>query len=321
MNVLITSAGRRVSLARAFRKELREHDAGGKVLTVDMEPRLSPACSISDGSFKVVGALDPSYPERLMDICTGNDVDLVIPTIDTELPVLSERRELFRENGIEVVVSDPDVVGKCADKRKMNGFFTALGISHAREFDKNDPSFPLFVKPVGGSASVESYVIRDGSMLSRYLIENERFMFQEYMDPEHHDEYTVDLYYDRHSRLKCVVPRKRIEVRAGEVSKGLTVKNDILELVWKRMERIEGFRGCITLQVFKNKETGKIIGNEINPRFGGGYPLSYRAGANFPDWLIREYLLNGEIERFDDWEENLLMLRYDAEVFIRDHSG
>jgi len=99
------------------------------------------------------------------------------------------------------------------------------------------------------------------------------------------------------------------------------VKNDILELVWKRMERIEGFRGCITLQVFKNKETGKIIGNEINPRFGGGYPLSYRAGANFPDWLIREYLLNGEIERFDDWEENLLMLRYDAEVFIRDHSG
>jgi carbamoyl-phosphate synthase large subunit len=79
---------------------------------------------------------------------------------------------------------------------------------------------------------------------------------------------------------------------------------------------IEGAIGCLTVQVFLNRISGRIIAIEINPRFGGGYPLSYRAGANYPLWLINEYFDNKPIQYSDSWEDQLLMLRYDDEVII-----
>jgi carbamoyl-phosphate synthase large subunit len=141
-------------------------------------------------------------------------------------------------------------------------------------------------------------------------------MFLEYLDPKEHIEYTVDLYYDRHSELKCVVPRQRIEVRGGEVSKGVTRKNFLVKYLPEKMNRLEGARGCLTLQVFVNTQSSKVTGIEINPRFGGGYPLSYLAGANFSKWIIDEYFFNKKIDYFDGWEDNLLMLRYDDEVLV-----
>ena len=91
--------------------------------------------------------------------------------------------------------------------------------------------------------------------------------------------------------MKCFVPRERIEVRDGEVNKAVTKDTFFIPEIWDKMKHIQGFRGCITLQIFVNNETKKIFGIEINPRFGGGYPLSYLAGANFPKWIIQEYLL------------------------------
>ncbi|MEX0273573.1 MAG: ATP-grasp domain-containing protein, partial [Flavobacteriaceae bacterium] len=80
--------------------------------------------------------------------------------------------------------------------------------------------------------------------------------------------------------------------------------------------------GCLTAQFFMNRKGDKIYGIEINPRFGGGYPLSYLAGANFPQWIIKEYLMNGEMDdMFDCWESDLLMLRYDDEILVHGFKG
>ena len=72
----------------------------------------------------------------------------------------------------------------------------------------------------------------------------------------------------------------------------------------------------MTSQFFLNKKTDKIIGIEINPRFGGGYPLTYASGANFSKWILEEYLLNKKINTFSDWKENILMLRYSKELYV-----
>jgi carbamoyl-phosphate synthase large subunit len=116
--------------------------------------------------------------------------------------------------------------------------------------------------------------------------------------------------------LKCVVPRKRIAVRSGEISKGLTCNNLLVDYVINKLSVIEGAIGCLTIQVFFNEKIQRVVGIEINPRFGGGYPLSYLAGANFPKWIIEEYLFNKEISYSNKWEPNLLMLRYDDEVLV-----
>ncbi len=139
-------------------------------------------------------------------------------------------------------------------------------------------------------------------------------MFMEYI-PMNYSEYTIDAYYSSGGRLLCLVPRERLEVRDGEISKGIARKNFVYEKLWGSMGHLVGAVGCITLQVFADPETHDIKGLEINPRFGGGYPLSDAAGARYAEWLIREYLLGETLQPFEAWDDGTLMLRYDAAIF------
>ena len=235
------------------------------------------------------------------------------------LKVLSEHKKHFLEAGITTVVSDKDFISKCRDKRIIHSFFNENQIDVAKEYAKNEYKLPLFIKPSDGSRSEDTFLIKQESSMKQRFFDEERFMFLEYISPEQFDEYTCDLYYDLKGILRCAVPRKRIEVRDGEVNKGLTERNALVPFIKEKLSYIEGARGCLTVQFFKEKNGNRIVGIEVNPRFGGGFPLSYLAGANFPKWIVDEYLLGKEIEdNFDSWESNLLMLRYDNEILVHD---
>lgn len=323
MNVLITSAGRRVSLVRAFSKEIKLYGKENKVFAADFEPDLSAACQVADSYFKVPLIADPNYIEELLRVCIENSVKLVIPTIDTELRCLANSKEKFLEHDIHIIISDLNFVEQCRNKRLIHCFLVDNSINIAKEYLKNDYKLPLFIKPIDGSRSVDTYIVKVESDLKPYHFKNDKLMFLEYLDHDIYEEFTCDMYYDKNSELKCVVPRKRIEVRDGEVYKALTENNSLVPYIKKHLNKIEGAIGCITAQFFLHKEdSSKIYAIEINPRFGGGYPLSYLAGANFPKWIIDEYLFNKSIEdKFDAWEKNLLMIRYDHEVLVHGYKG
>lgn len=316
MNILITSAGQRVSLVRAFQKELKLIYPQSKVFTTDINPKISAACNVSDGFFKVIRVTERQYIPELSELCKNENIRMIVPTIDTELLTLAWNKQLFKAAGIEVVISDESFVSVCRDKRLTNQFFISHDIIVPKIIEKSSPTFPLFIKPFDGSLSVDTFLIEHADQLTDYHLTNERLIFMEYIDHNKHDEYTVDMYFGKDCKVKCIVPRKRMAIRAGEVNKGLTCKNVIVNFLKERLGKIEGAIGCLTAQVFLNKENGSIIGIEINPRFGGGYPLSYLSGANFPKWLIQEYLLHETLNYIEDWEDNLLMLRYDDEVLV-----
>lgn len=316
MNVLITSAGQRVSLVRAFKKELQNLYPDARVYTTDMAPELSAACNVSDRYFRVRRVTDDQYIPELLDLCLQKSIRMIVPTIDTELLVLAQNKQKFLDRGIHVIVSSFSFIEQCRDKRKINSFFQNRGINIPTPIDKHHPTFPLFIKPYDGSLSANTFLITDASQLTTFHMTNEKFLFMEYISKEDHDEYTVDMYFDKLNEVKCIVPRKRILVRAGEINKGITSNNAIVQFLKDKIGYIDGAIGCLTVQVFLNRISGRIIAIEINPRFGGGYPLSYRAGANYPSWLIREYYNNETIEYLDDWEDQLLMLRYDDEVIV-----
>lgn len=318
-NILITSAGQRVSLVRAFQTEIKKIDSETKVFAVDMNPILSPACQVADGYKSVKRVSDENYIPELLEICKEWGIKLIIPTIDTELLILSKNKENFIKEGIFPIVSDLEFVKKCRDKRLINQFFEEKKIDIPKAIDKNHLTFPLFIKPYDGSLSKDIFLINTENDLTDYHFQNEKLMFMEYIDHKIHQEYTVDAYYNRDGVLKCAVPRQRIFVRAGEINKGVTKKNEVLNIVKEKLKHIEGGQGCLTMQFFFNSDNKRVIGIEINPRFGGGYPLSYLAGANYPKFLIQEYILNETIEFFNDWEENLLMLRYDDEILVRNY--
>ena len=118
--------------------------------------------------------------------------------------------------------------------------------------------------------------------------------------------------------MKCIVPRERIEIRAGEINKGRTQKNYLVTYLKERMEYLPGVIGCICIQLFYRETDQDVVAIEINPRFGGGYPMSYHAGANYPRFLIQEYFKREKVFYTDDWRDNTLLLRYDSEVIVYD---
>ncbi|EMM1154605.1 ATP-grasp domain-containing protein [Citrobacter freundii] len=312
-NILILSAGRRVELVTAFREAMANLNICGKVICTDMYPELSSACMVADSYFKVPRATDEAYIDYLMTICQNNSIKLVIPTIDTDLEKLSRAKDSFRNIGCHISIPEPAFVTACRDKRKTAELFQLLDIASPEIYDSSSMVFPCFCKPYNGSSSIGAFVLNNKTDLTDEILNNKNNMYMELIGKEYM-EVTVDCYFSKQNELRCLVPRERIETRSGEVSKGVTRKNGVYNYLLERLKVIPGVIGCITVQVFFNKKTGDIKGLEINPRFGGGYPLSYAAGANYPLYLLKEYINDEPIDFIDDWEADLLMLRYDAKV-------
>lgn len=316
-NVLLLSAGRRVELVKAFKQEIQRRGLQSLIFAADLNPEISAACQSADQAFAVPRVIAPGYMNELLTLCLQQKVGLVVPTIDTELPGLAEQRDRFAAEGIDLVISDEALVRVCRDKRLTAQLFNSVGIDVPNILDRQQLTFPCFVKPYDGSRSVGAAKLTQAADLSDGMRNDPKLMFMEFLD-QTYEEYTVDVYYDRMGALKCLVPRHRLEVRGGEINKGLTRKHHVYEYLVEKLAKIKGARGCLTVQLFAHPNGKSYAALEINPRFGGGFPLSFAAGANYPGWLIDEYLLQKEIAYFDGWISDLMMLRYDAHVLVRD---
>ncbi|NPA87532.1 MAG: ATP-grasp domain-containing protein [Epsilonproteobacteria bacterium] len=306
INVLITSAGRRVSLVKNFQKH-------AKVFTCDMNPFLSAASQVSDKFFKVPRVTDESYLPTLLDICLKNDIKIIVPTIDTELGVLARAKKDFLKKGVLIAVSDEKIVDTFALKTTTEEFFLKHGFKTPKIVkDLKNANYPLFAKLDNSSLSVGARRV-DSYEEAKILKGN--YVFQEYIEGI---EYTIDAFFDNDSNLICAVPRERVEVRCGEVSKAKTTKDKmILDEIKRLSKHLKGAFGTLTIQLFKRGN--EIFFIEINPRFGGGYPLSFLAGADYAKFLIDCF--NGkELRYFEEWRDNLIMLRYDAEVIVDGNS-
>ncbi len=312
--ILILSAGRRVSLVRSFMAAARVHGLG--VMTADMNPQLSSACHVSANAAQLPHVLSEYYREELLALCRKRGVRLIVPTIDTELAVLASLREPLAEIGCAAAVSDTDLIAVCRDKRRTAEFFRKYGLQSPEVYPSGSIRYPAIMKPYDGSLSSGIRVLATEDDFSPGLLANPKNIFCQYLSPEAFAEYTCDAYFDRDGEIRCVVPRLRIEVRGGEVAKGRTERNNIVPFLFDKLARVEGARGCLTIQIMRQRETGELYLIEINPRFGGGYPLTARSGAAYHSWLIDEYLLGTRPAVCNDWIDGLTMLRYDAEVFV-----
>ena len=224
-NILITSAGRRVSLVRAFQNELINSSLNSSnIFCADLNPKLSAACNIVKKNFKVSAATDYQYINDLLDISRKNKIKIIIPTIDTELKILAENKSIFLENGIVCLCANINFINICRDKRKTNIFFRSKDIDVPIEYSKENLKFPTFVKPFNGSSSKNLHLINNINELNSELLNNQDLMFLEYINPKEFDEYTLDIYYNKNHKICSIVPRIRIETRTGEISKGLTKK-------------------------------------------------------------------------------------------------
>ena len=319
LNVLFTCIGRRVSLLNSFRRAAGQLKINARFFGTD-SVILSPALQLCDKKFPVRPITHNSYIRELLSIVKTNKVKLLIPTVDLDLKLLAHNKPKFAAMGCCVLVSTPDVVDICQDKRKTYrflrkyGFDTPVTMSARSALSKKKLNWPCFLKPWDGYASRGTPGVDNRKDLSFFANRIPNCIVQEFVKGTEH---TCDVYVDFGMKVRCVVPRKRIEVRAGEVSKGQIVKHRYIMSESVRLaETLGAGPGVITLQLFLTDD-GKVKFIEINPRFGGGAPLSIKAGANFPKWILQELLGRKANIRFDKFENNLIMLRYDSEVWLK----
>jgi carbamoyl-phosphate synthase large subunit len=301
-NILVSSAGRRVALLGCIH---------GTVFTIDCGLS-APAAFVAGNATQVPRCTDTDFLPSVLRVCAENDIGLLIPTIDTELPVYAAACDVFRQAGTVVSVSSPECVRICCDKVLTHKWLTTNGFPTIRQTASTaaaDWLFPLIAKPYNGSSSIGLRRLE-----TRLELEclGPGYIVQEIAAGR---EFTINVYVNRSGECVSAVPHWRMEVRAGEVSKGLTVKDPrLVDLGRSVAEALPGAYGPLNIQCFMD-DAGSIKIIEINARFGGGYLLAHRAGACFTDWLLDE--LEGKpVPRFDDWTDDLAMLRYDEAVFV-----
>ena len=316
---LVSSVGRRGQLVECLRRSISTLGFQGTVIGVDCS-RLAPAAHLVDEFYQVPRCDDSEFLARMLAICTENNVRLLIPTIDTELPLYAANREAFAAIGTNVAISGPKTIEIASDKTVTNRWLLSHSFPTVRQANPHQVlssavewKFPLIVKPRRGSASVGVRIVHTREMLRGLADERSDLAVEQIALGQ---EYTINVLVNHEGICACAVPHIRLEVRGGEVSKGVTCKNrEIMELIARVSEQLPDAWGPLNVQGFLSPDQGFLI-TEINARFGGGYPLAHKAGAEFTRWLLEESLGMRSSASFDCWQDGLAMLRYDSAVFL-----
>lgn len=315
MRILFTGVGRRVELLQAFREAALFLKKELKIYGADLTGT-APALAYCDYSRKVVPMKDPQYIPCLLDLCRQDRIDLVIPTIDTDLLVLSEHRELFEQVGTRVLISAPEMIRFCRDKNLTSRFFEQCGL-HApmpvNDYKKYQAGFPAFIKPKDGSSSINAFRVDDEAELEQYARQIGDYIVQPFVDG---NEYTIDIFCDWDGNPVSMIPRERLQVRAGEVLKTRIDMDATMIGEAKALCRCFRPRGPLTVQLIRDR-AGVDWFIEINPRYGGGAPLSMKAGARSAETVL--HLLDGEpLGGNPEIADQAVYSRFDQSVCIRE---
>ena len=214
----------------SFKNSLKSTFSYGKVYTTDLNPKLSAACHVADGFFKVGRVTELNYIDSLLEICLNHEIKLVVPTIDTELLVLAKNKNRFKEKGIELVISDESLVKACRDKRETAKLYEDIGIPSPKIYPLDKIEYPAFCKPYDGSSSIGAFPILNEKMLTEEIKKNPKNIYMELVGKEF-VEYTVDAYFDkRNLGLEPFDPKLNVEYLKGKLkNRTLAVKALLLD--------------------------------------------------------------------------------------------
>ncbi len=314
IRVLFTGVGRRIELIQAFREAALVAGVSLKIYGADMAGT-APALAYCDYTRKVCAMRDQNYIPELTRICRDDRIDLLIPTIDTDLLVLS--RSVAQFGVTKVLISKPDKIQICRDKNHTADFFQACGC-HApktvNDWRKYTAGYPCFIKPKDGSSSINAFRVESADELEVYAQQIGDYVIQPFIEGT---EYTVDVFCDFDGNPIWITPRVRMQVRAGEVLKTKIAMDAQIIAECRRI--VDRFRpvGPITIQLIRQHTTGDDYFIEINPRFGGGAPLSMKAGARSAATLLQ--LLQNERPELDGVIcDGAVYSRFDQSVCIEE---
>ena len=318
LNLLILSAGTRNKIVQYFRKTFNE--AGFRVYATDIS-EIAPALYDADDFFLDKRMGEEGYLEQLLKFCSKYSVKGILSLIDPELSILAKNEGEFHSIGTTIVGSSYDLCEMSLDKIKMYDWLVGHGYKCAKTwtdkeefyeaFDNGDVTYPVFVKPYRGSASISIFKAYDKETVAVLTSHDDNLMIQEYMNGQ---EIGADVYIDMISgETVSIFTKKKIKMRAGETDKSVSFKDARLFELIERFVQEAGYRGQIDIDIFDIN--GEYYISEVNPRFGGGYPHAYECGVNHMKLILENLRGKANARSIGNYEEGIYMMKYN-EVMV-----
>jgi carbamoyl-phosphate synthase large subunit len=311
--VLFTCAGQRVDIVTAFR------EAGATTIAADLD-QLAPALYHADHRALVPRVDDFGYVAALRDLVELHDVRLIVPLTDLDHLVLANARDQL--GGAVVLVPGPETIARCSDKYQAHVFFEEQGIGSPPTWLPTDlPDglrFPVLVKARRGFGSRHIFRAENHAELDFFL----HYTTADSMVQSAclGTEFSIDIFSDLDGRCLAAIPRTMIESKGGESIKGMTIKDADLIAFGVTVSEALRLIGPANVQCFREPD-GQLQVTDVNPRFGGGFPLPTAAGSRYPELALA--LANGEKPepRFGEFREGVVMTRYFSQVILEDRAG
>lgn len=318
MNVLILSTGTRNKIVQYFKKNF---EGVGKIIATDMSD-IAPAVYEADKFYKVPRMTDDNYLDVIFDICKKEKISAILSLIDPELSLLSKNEQKFKELGVTVIGSSYELCELCLNKWEMFKWLKVHNYKCAKSYiDKNEfykdiedgvINYPVFVKPVCGSASISISKVYDKETVENLFAHNDNLMIQEYLNGQ---EIGADVYIDMLSKkVVSIFTKKKIVMRAGETDKAVSFKDEKLFKLIETFAEEAGFLGQIDIDIFDIN--GDYYISEVNPRFGGGYPHAYECGCNHMALIKNNIAGQTNNPVIGQYESDVYMMKYN-EVMVR----
>lgn len=319
MNFLILAAGTRNKIVQYFKKTF---NGIGTVVATDAN-NLGPAIYDADKHYIVPPINDPGYIDIVLDICKKEQISGVLSLIDPELSLLAANEDKFKAVGTTVIGSSFELCEMSLNKMQMYKWLTRHGYNCAKSWvdkeefykavESGEAAYPVFVKPCRGSASISISKVYDKETVEVLFSHEDDLMIQEFLDGQ---EIGADVYIDLISgEVVSIFTKKKIKMRAGETDKAVSFKDPELFALIENFVLEAGYRGQIDIDIFEID--GEYYISEVNPRFGGGYPHAYEAGADHMKYILRNlegFANTPEIGK--NYKEDVYMMKYN-EVCIR----
>jgi carbamoyl-phosphate synthase large subunit len=334
-NILFTCAGRRNYLINYFKEALK---GNGIVLAADSQIN-APALIDADIAIKVSDIYSETYIEELIAIIKKYNVKAIISLNDLELPLLSKHKLRIEKFGTKVIISNEHVIKIAFDKwetfkflktNKINTPQTYIDIEKVNlDLTLGNLKFPLVLKPRWGSGSIGIEIVenveelRFGLNLLKLKVKrsilneasqtdiNNSIIIQEKISGV---EYGMDILNDFSGKYYDSFAREKISMRSGETDKARSVIDPVLSNIGKKLSNCLGHIGNLDCDIFINSNDVYVL--ELNPRFGGGYPFSHEAGINTPAIYIEWLNGNDNVNRYNNYKENISFAKCDRLIKI-----
>lgn len=318
MNILILSAGTRNKIVQYFRKALAGR---GLVIATDCSD-IAPAIYDADRFHIVPRMTEPGYLDVILKICEEENVTGVLSLIDPELSLLAQNREKFAAVGTTVIGSSFELCEMSLDKFQMYNWLTAHRYRCAKSYMNKEAffadvaagliSYPVFVKPARGSASISISKVYDRETIELLFAHEDGLMIQEFLDGQ---EIGADVYIDMVSHeVVSIFTKKKLKMRAGETDKAVSFKDEKLFALIERFVKEAGYNGQIDIDIFE--VNGEYYISEVNPRFGGGYPHAYESGVDHMKLILNNLEGKANDSVIGRYEIGTVMMKYN-EVMVR----